>query len=111
MNSARIEEIIQYRIAKFVPTIDKLNASELKHYIFANRKQEAQRQNLRNAWRCGKQSDFSLALEQEFSLYKDLVGVSATAENLKAILIQEIKASLKKELELQLWMQRGGEVP
>jgi hypothetical protein len=112
MDITTLEQIIQAKIAALLPSINNLTMEEVKHYIFANRKQEAQRQNLRSAWRCGQPIDSLLTIEQEFSLHKGLViEADSSLEELRSILVREIESSLRKQLEVQSWMASGGQVP
>lgn len=112
MDTTNIEQIIQAKVTKLLPDINRLTTKEVKHYIFANRKHEAQRQNLRSAWRCGQSPDSLLTIEQEFSLHKGLaIEADSTIEELRSILVTEIEASLRKQLEVQSWMVIGGQVP
>ena len=112
MDSTISERLIQYKLAALLPSINNLTIEEVKSYIFENRKQELERQNLRNAWRCGQSLDLLLTIEQEFSLRKDsVIDADCSIEVLRAILIGEIESSLKKQLEIQSWMTIGGEVP
>lgn len=106
------ELIIQSQLSTLLPSIISLEIEELKSYIFEIRRQETQRSNLLNAWRCGESLDTSMTIEQEFYLHKSsLTEVDFSAERLRAILIEEIKASMRKQLEVQGWMVIGGEVP
>ena len=112
MDSTISERLIQYKLAALLPSINNLTIEEAKGCIFENRKQELQRQNLRNAWRCGQSLDSLLTIEQEFSLYKDsAIDADCSIETLRAILVEEIEISLKKQLEIQSWIVIGGEVP
>lgn len=106
------EQLVQHRIKMLLPSINSLTILEVKECIFENRKQELQRQNLRNAWRCRQSLDPLLTIEQEFSLHKDsAIDADCSIEVLRAILVFEIETSLKKQLEVQSWMAIGGEVP
>ena len=112
MDSTIFERIIQYKLAVLLPSINNLTIEEVKSYIFENRKQELQRQNLRSAWRCGQSLDSLLTIEQEFSLHKDsAIDANCSIKVLREILVGEIESSLKKQLEIQSWMEIGGEVP
>lgn len=112
MDITTSELMIQSQISALLPSINSLAIEEVKSYIFEMRKQEAQRRNLREAWRCGESLDTSMTIEQEFCLHKDSVIESdLSIESLKAILIKEIKTSISKQLEVQGWMVFGGEVP
>jgi hypothetical protein len=112
MDTTTLEQIIQAKIAALLPNINKLTIEEVKHYIFANRKHEAQRLNLRSAWRCGQSMDSLLTIKQEFSLHKSLaIEVDLSLEELRSILVKEIETSLRKQFEVQSWMAIGGEAP
>jgi hypothetical protein len=112
MDATTLDRIIQAKIAVLLPRINNLTVEEVKHYIFANRKQETQRQNLRNAWRYGQSLDSLLTIEQEFSLHKGLaIEAGLSLEKLRGILVGEIETSLRKQLEVQSWMTMGGDVP
>jgi hypothetical protein len=112
MDSTTLEQVIKSKVAALLPSINNLTIEEVKHYILANRKHETQRQNLRSAWRCGRSLDSLLTIEQEFSLHKGLIiEADASLEELRSILVREIEASLRKQLEVQSWMASGGQVP
>ena len=112
MDSTISERLIQYKLAVLLPSINNLTIEEVKGCIFENRKRELQRQNLRNAWRCGQSLDSLLTIEQEFSLHKDsTTDADCSIEVLRSILVGEIENSLRTQLKIWSWMEIGGEVP
>ena len=113
MDITTFELIIQSQISALLPSINSLAIEEVQYYVFEIRRQEVQRKNLLDAWRrYGESSNTSITIEQEFCLHKDSVIESdLSIEDLRAILIEEIKSSMKKQLEVQGWMAIGGEVP
>ena len=106
------EQIVQSKITALIPIVNCLTIEEVKLCIFENRKQETQRQAIRNAWRHGQSLDISLTIEQEFLLHKNsAIEADSSIETLREILVREIEASLKKQLEVERWMTIGGDIP